>query len=123
VPALASRIWSRLRPYRKRIVRALTPGVLAMWLVIMFLSYLIGIGVGAVQSYLLENIGQAFVRDIRGELFSKFESQPLAYHRDRSTGELVTRITSDIFQRARAAATRIMELLDETTEITESESA
>ena len=81
---LAHCIWSRLQPYRKRIVwalillvlavpfinfhplvwgfvadalveEALTPGVLAVWLVVMFLTYLVGLGAGAVQSYLLEN--------------------------------------------------------------------
>ena len=122
---LAVRVWSRLRPYRKRIGWALvllvfavpfinfhplvwgfvadalvdqtlTPELLGIWLAVMLASYLIGVGAGAVQSYLLEKTGQAFVRDIRGELFSKFQDQSLGYHRDRSTGELVTRITSDV---------------------------
>ena len=95
---LAERIWVRLRPYRRRIGCALTllvfavpfvnfhplvwgfvadalvdqtltSGVLVMWLTIMFASYLIGIAAGAVQSYLLEKTGQAFVRDIRKERF------------------------------------------------------
>ena len=139
---LASRIWSRLQPYRKRIVwslvllvlavpfinfhplvwgfvadalvkETLTPGILAMWLVVMFFSYLIGLGAGAVQSYLLEKTGQAFVRDIRGELFSKFESQSLAYHRDRSTGELVTRITSDVDAMEQSVLQGLTSLLEE----------
>lgn len=122
---LAGRIWVRLRPYRRRIGWALTllvfavpfvnfhplvwgfvadalvdqtltSGVLVMWLSIMLGSYLIGIAAGAVQNYLLEKTGQAFVRDIRAELFSKFQEQSLAYHRDCRTGELVTRITSDV---------------------------
>ena len=139
---LASRIWSRLRPYRKRILwsltllvlavpfmnfhplvwgfvadglveKTLTPGVLAMWLAIMFLTYLIGLGAGAVQSYLLEKTGQAFVRDIRAELFSKFESQSLAYHRDRSSGELVTRITSDVDAMEQSVLQGLTSLLEE----------
>jgi ABC-type multidrug transport system fused ATPase/permease subunit len=122
---LAGRIWARLRPYRRRIGWALTllvfavpfvnfhplvwgfvadalvdqtltSDVLVMWLSIMLASYLIGIAAGAVQSYLLEKTGQAFVRDIRAELFSKFQAQSLAYHRNCRTGELVTRITSDV---------------------------
>ena len=122
---LAGRIWARLRPYRRRIGWALTllvfavpfvnfhplvwgfvadalvdqtltSDVLVMWLSIMLASYLIGIAAGAVQSYLLEKTGQAFVRDIRAELFSKFQEQSLAYHRNCRTGELVTRITSDV---------------------------
>lgn len=139
---LASRIWSRLQPYRKRIMwaltllvlavpfinfhplvwgfvadalveKTLTPSVLAMWLVVMFLTYLVGLGAGAVQSYLLEKTGQAFVRDIRAELFSKFESQSLAYHRDRSTGELVTRITSDVDAMEQSVLQGLTSLLEE----------
>jgi len=139
---LAGRIWSRLQPYRKRIVwaltllvfavpfinfhplvwgfvadalvgKTLTSGVLAVWLVVMFLTYLVGLGAGAVQSYLLEKTGQAFVRDIRAELFSKFEAQSLAYHRDRSTGELVTRITSDVDAMEQSVLQGLTSLLEE----------
>mgnify|MGYP006079933087 CR=1 FL=1 len=139
---LASRIWLRLHPYRKRIMwslvllvlavpfinfhplvwgfvadalvqKTLTPGILAMWLAVMFVSYLIGLGSGAVQSYLLEKTGQAFVRDIREELFTKFESQSLAYHRDRSTGELVTRITSDVDAMEQSVLQGLTSLLEE----------
>ena len=139
---LADRIWSRLQPYRKRILwsltllvlavpfvnfhplvwgfvadalveKTLTPGTLAVWLVVMFVTYLIGLGAGAVQSYLLEKTGQAFVRDVRAELFSKFESQSLAYHRDRSTGELVTRITSDVDAMEQSVLQGLTSLLEE----------
>ena len=139
---LASRIWCRLRPYRKRIVgsllllvfavpfmnfhpmvwgfvadglveKTLTPGLLAMWLAVMFLTYLIGLGAGAVQSYLLEKTGQAFVRDIRAELFAKFQCQSLAYHRDRSSGELVTRITSDVDAMEQSVLQGLTSLLEE----------
>jgi ABC-type multidrug transport system fused ATPase/permease subunit len=70
--------------------------VLGIWLAVMFASYLIGIAASAVHSYLMEKTGQALVRDLRCELFAKFETQSLAYHRDTSTGELVTRVTSDV---------------------------
>ena len=139
---LAGRVWSRLRPYRKRIGWALTllvfsvpfvnfhplvwgfvadalvdqtltPGLLAIWLAVMLASYLVGIGAGAVQSYLLEKTGQAFVRDIRAELFSKFQDQSLAYHRDRSTGELVTRITSDVDAMEQSVLQGLTALLEE----------
>ena len=139
---LADRIWSRLQPYRKRIFWALTLLVLAVpfinfhplvwgfvadalvektltsrdlaaWLVVMFLTYLVGLVAGAFQSYLLEKTGQAFVRDIRAELFLKFESQSLAYHRDRSTGELVTRITSDVDAMEQSVLQGLTSLLEE----------
>ena len=122
---LCARIWIRLRPYRQRLFlslgllvfsvpfvnfhplvwgyvadglvqKTLTPPVLGIWLAVMFASYLIGIAASAVHSYLMEKTGQALVRDLRCELFAKFETQSLAYHRDTSTGELVTRVTSDV---------------------------
>ena len=139
---LAGRVWSRLRPYRKRIGwsltllvfsvpfvnfhplvwgfvadalvdQTLTPGLLAVWLAVMLASYLVGIGAGAVQSYLLEKTGQAFVRDIRAELFSKFQEQSLAYHHDRSSGELVTRVTSDVDAMEQSVLQGLTALLEE----------
>ena len=139
---LAGRIWFRLQPYRRRITwslvllvlavpfvnfhplvwgfvadalveKTLTPSVLLLWLLIMFLTYLVGLGAGAVQSYLLEKTGQAFVRDIRAELFSKFQSQSLSYHKDRSTGELVTRITSDVDAMEQSVLQGLTSLLEE----------
>lgn len=139
---LAGRVWARLRPYRKRIGGALallvfsvpfvnfhplvwgfvadalvdktlTPSLLGVWLAVMLVSYLIGIAAGAVQSYLLEKTGQAFVRDIRAELFAKFQDQSVAYHRDHSTGELVTRITSDVDAMEQSVLQGLTALLEE----------
>lgn len=139
---LAGRVWSRLRPYRKRLVWALTllvlavpfinfhplvwggvadalieqtltPTVLGWWLAAMIGAYLIGLGANAIQSFLLEKTGQAFVRDIRGELFAKFQAQSLGYHRDRSTGELVTRITSDVDAMEQSVLQGLTSLLEE----------
>ncbi|MEY3032088.1 MAG: hypothetical protein RLZZ622_563 [Planctomycetota bacterium] len=62
----------------------------------MLATYVITLGLGAWQTYLLERAGQAFVRDIRVELFAKFEHQSLGYHHDHSSGELVTRMTGDV---------------------------
>lgn len=139
---LRAEVWKRLSPYRGRIYTALallifavpfinfhplvwgfvadhlvektlTPGILGMWLAIMFATYLVGLGCGAFQNYLLEKTGQAFVRDIRSELFSKFQHQSLEYHRDRSTGDLVTRMTSDIDAMEQSVLQGLTNLLEE----------
>jgi ATP-binding cassette subfamily B protein len=139
---LAGKVFSRLRPYRWRLIaslsllvfsvpftnfhplvwgyvadglveKTLTPGVLWMWLAIMFGTYLIGVGANAVHSYLVEKTGQAVVRDLRCELFARFESQSLAYHRDTSTGELVTRITSDVDAMEQSVLQGLTSLLEE----------
>ena len=62
----------------------------------MALTYAVGLVTNAAHSYLLEKTGQAFVRDARNSLFEKFQSQSIAYHRDSSSGELVTRLVSDV---------------------------
>ena len=80
----------------KLINNSLTASSLAFWLAIMVVTYFIGVVANAVNTYLLEKTGQAFVRDIRVDLFAKFENQSLAYHHETHSGELVTRIVSDV---------------------------
>lgn len=139
---LAGMVLSRLQPYRGRLIlsigllifavpfmnfhplvwgyvadrlveKTLTPAILGMWLAIMFGTYLVGAGANAAHSYLMEKTGQAFVRDLRCELFAKFEAQSLAYHRDTSTGELVTRITSDVDAMEQSVLQGLTSLLEE----------
>jgi len=93
--------------------QTLTPAVLAIWLGIMLATYLVGLVLGAWQTYLLERTGQAFIRDIRTELFAKFQHQSLAYHRDHSTGELVTRMTSDVDAMEQSVLQGLTTLLEE----------
>jgi ATP-binding cassette, subfamily B, bacterial len=139
---LAQRIWSRLLPYRTRLFfslsllvlsvpfmnfhplvwgyvadglveKSLTPASLFIWLGIMLGTYLIGVSASGLQTYLMEKTGQAMVRDLRSELFAKFETQSLAYHRDTSSGELVTRVTSDVDAMEQSVLQGITSLLEE----------
>jgi len=139
---LASKVWSRLGPWRWRlslslgllvfsvpfinfhplvwgivaddlIEGSLTGQSLGIWLAIMMATYLIGLAANAWHTYLLEKTGQAFVKEIRSDLFRKFETQSLGYHRDRSTGELVTRITSDVDAMEQSVLQGITGLIEE----------
>ncbi len=139
---LRDRVWSRLRRQRRTlalslgllllsvpfvnfhplvwgfvadhlVAQTLTPGLLAGWLAIMLTTYVIGLGLGAWQTYLLERAGQAFVRDIRVELFTKFERQSLGYHHDHSSGELVTRMTGDVDAMEQSVLQGLTTLLEE----------
>jgi len=139
---LMTKVWSRLAPYRGRIAlsigllvlsvpfinfhplvwgfvadalvdQTLTVNLLVSWLVVMLGGYIIGLIASAVHSYLLEKTGQAFVRDIRAELFRKFQNQSLGYHRDHSSGELVTRITSDVDAMEQSVLQGLTSLLEE----------
>jgi len=93
--------------------QTLTPRLLAGWLGIMLATYVIGLVLGAVQTYLLERAGQAFVRDVRVELFAKFQHQSLAYHHDHSSGELVTRMTGDVDAMEQSVLQGLTTLLEE----------
>ncbi|MEM9238148.1 MAG: ABC transporter transmembrane domain-containing protein, partial [Verrucomicrobiota bacterium] len=106
---LAREVWQRIRPWRGRLFLSLgllvisvpfinlhplvwgivaddlvkgtlSPSSLGFWLAVMLGTYLIGLALNAVHSFLLEKTGQAFVRDIRADLFRKFQDQSLAYH-------------------------------------------
>jgi len=69
--------------------------------------------VGAWQSWLLEKSGQAFVRDIRNAVFARLIHQPLGYHQDRRTGDLVTRVVSDIDAMESSVLRDISNLIEE----------
>lgn len=65
-------------------------------LAIMLGAQLLAVATGAVQGWLLEKSGQGFVRDARNAVFAKLIGQSMDYHKDRRTGDLVTRVVSDI---------------------------
>jgi len=48
------------------------------------------------QSYLMSDIGQLVVRDIRAKLYSKLQSLSLEYFTQKRGGELISRITNDV---------------------------
>tara|TARA_B110000003_G_scaffold275380_1_gene317818 strand:+ start:460 stop:2157 length:1698 start_codon:yes stop_codon:yes gene_type:complete len=93
--------------------QTLTAQTLSFWLILMVGAYIVGLVTSGLHSYLLEKTGQAFVRDIRVELFKKFEQQSIPYHRDHSTGELVTRMTSDVDAMEQSVLQGLTALLEE----------
>ncbi len=52
--------------------------------------------VGFLQSYLMSDIGQKVVRDIKSQLFTKLQSLSLDYFIHKRGGELISRITNDV---------------------------
>ena len=139
---VAAAVWTRLAPYRAQIVASLllllvavplvnfhplvwgivadelvtgslTARSLGFWLLVMFLTYLVGLATNALHLFLLERVGQAFVRDVRCAIFDKFEAQSLAYHHDASSGELVTRIVSDVDAMEQSVLQGLAKLLGE----------
>ncbi len=63
-------------------------GVLALF----FLKGLFGF----LQSYLMSDIGQKVVRDIRSQLYTKLQGLSLDYFTQKRGGEIISRITNDV---------------------------
>ncbi len=118
------RLLRLLRPYRSRIllgflclvidvVTELTPGFI--WLAIVdkaviakrlellpwLISALIGINfvemmISGARRRLLESVGQSFVFDLRQMLVAKLARLPLAFYGEAQTGDLLSRVSSDV---------------------------
>ena len=123
-PTHLSRLWPRVRPHRRALIlaslalllsaaiglafplvvgrlldaafvqqnRALLDrvalGLIGLFLVQAFLNY--------AQTYLLSATGERAVAGLRGELFAKLLDMPPGFYADRKTGELTSRLTTDI---------------------------
>jgi len=66
-----------------------------MAVAILLLFFLKGI-FGFLQSYIMSDIGQRVVRDIKAKLYRKFQSLSLDYFTRKRGGELISRITNDV---------------------------
>lgn len=73
-------------------------GLLIPYLAAMFAVQAIGTVLGAVRSNLLEKVGQRLVFDLRNQVYTRLQSQSLAYHHDNRVGDLVSRTMGDIDQ-------------------------
>src|SRR5688500_7083809 len=71
-------------------------------------------GVGAYFStFLMTDIGQRVVRDIRNQLFRHTLDQSAGFFSRRSTGQLISRITNDVNQLQQAVSETLGDLLRE----------
>ena len=123
-PKQLARLWPRVRPHRRALVLAslalvlsaaiglafplvvgrlldaafvqqnramldkVALGLVGLFLVQAFLNY--------AQTYLLSATGERAVAGLRGELFAKLLDMPPGFFADRKTGELTSRLTTDI---------------------------
>jgi len=124
VEVTAGRLLGELRPYRRQLIAGLSCMILAapanvfhpfVWMFVvddvltkgkthlLVPALLVMIGVhacaiflGAVQERLFERVGQSFVSDLRNRVYAKLNRQSLGYmHRHRS-GDLMSRVISDV---------------------------
>ena len=73
-------------------------GPVATLAVSILLAYFLkGVG-GYVSSYLMADVGQRVVRDLRNRLFRHILDQSAAFFSRRTSGQLVSRLTNDVNQ-------------------------
>src|SRR4051812_15944001 len=101
----------------KPIVDRVLPGVeglpFSYWAALILVAYLVK-GVGSYFStYLMTDIGQRVVRDVRDRLFRHILDQSTAFFSRRTTGQLMSRITNDVGQIQQAVSETIGDLLRE----------
>ena len=63
------------------------------------------------QSYLMGYVGQSVVRDLRDELYSHIQIQPLSFFARNPTGTLMSRVTYDVNMISRAVAEAFSSML------------
>lgn len=86
-------------------------GVVTVWILGLYLLK----GVGAYLSgYLMADVGQRVVRDIRNELFRHILSQSAAFFSTRAVGKLLSRIVNDVGQVQQAVSETLGDLARET---------
>lgn len=73
------------------------PEILLNYMVVSVLLLFLLKGIfGFFQSYLMSDIGQRVVRDIKSKLYAKIQSLSLSYFTHKRGGELMSRITNDV---------------------------
>jgi subfamily B ATP-binding cassette protein MsbA len=83
------------------------------WAALILLTYLAK-GIGSYFStYLMTDVGQRVVRDVRDKLFRHILDQSAAFFSQRTTGQLMSRITNDVNQVQQAASETIGDLIRE----------
>ena len=101
----------------KPIIDKILPGEgslpFSFWAGLIVLGY-VGKGVGSYFStYLMTDIGQRVVRDLRDKLFRHVLDQSAAFFSRKTTGQLMSRITNDVSQVQQAVSETIGDLLRE----------
>ena len=76
-------------------------------------SVLKGVG-GYLSAYLMTDVGQRVVRDVRNALYGHILDQSAAFFGRRTTGQLLSRITNDVAQIQQAVSETLGDLLRET---------
>src|SRR5688500_18973550 len=87
-----------IAPIINRVLPATDGRTFRFWATAILLAYLAK-GLGSyLSAYLMTDIGQRVVRDVRHQLFRHILNQSAAFFSRRTTGQLMSRITNDVGQ-------------------------
>jgi ATP-binding cassette, subfamily B, bacterial MsbA len=90
-----------------------TRASLVEWSLVLLAAYLLK-GLGAYAStFLMTDVGQRVVRDLRNRLFGHILDQSAAFFSRRTTGQLMSRITNDVNQVQQAVSETLGDLMRE----------
>ena len=78
-------------------LNGLTPlNVLYLILIVMPIALIIRGVFEFLQSYIMSDVGQMVIRDVRGSIYAKLQILSLDYFTQKRSGELISRITNDV---------------------------
>lgn len=93
-------------------VNAMQPLVLLNYLsVIIVILFVLKGFVSFMQGYLMNDVGQRVVTDLRGRLYAKMQNLSLDYFSHQRGGELMSRITNDVLQVGTAVNSGLVDLI------------
>ncbi|HET7696725.1 MAG TPA: ABC transporter transmembrane domain-containing protein [Vicinamibacterales bacterium] len=102
-----------VKPIIDQVLPGTTDVPFSMWAALVIGAY-VAKGLGSYFStYLMTDVGQRVVRDIRNQLFRHILDQSAAFFSRRTTGQLMSRITSDVTQVQQAVSETIGDLIRE----------
>ncbi len=59
-------------------------------------ALLIGLGLGYLQTQIMQRVGQSLMRDLRAHLFRHLQRLPVSYFDKQPVGRMMTRVTNDV---------------------------
>lgn len=91
------------------LLKIMAIGILTLFIIKGFFNYW--------QSYLMSNVGQKVIRDIRARLYDKLQILSLDYFTKKRSGELISRITHDVKLVENATSYALTDLIYQTFQV------
>jgi ABC-type multidrug transport system fused ATPase/permease subunit len=94
-----------------------TPWFLFLIVVGYFAASAVARALAAVQNYCTEWLGQGVVHDLRNHLYRHLQSKSMSFYDANQTGQLMSRVTSDVGQVQQFVSQGVVRILDSATSI------